>query len=189
MFRKRARLSAQCSVIGHRDSDSGVHVAPSRREQEALSDFERSQSLATCAERRSRRQGPTPTMELCRADGGPELREGETSGRVPSSLSGGVSTGLTPLIAWGGWELPRGPHTGKPPLSAESLPFFRRLCWSSQEPSPSGTHSQTERREAAGGECQHVNEPEKSKRTVQERGGSTSQMQGASERRGRNSGK
>lgn len=41
---------------------------------------------------------------------------------------------LSPLgaVGGGGWELASGPHKGRPPLSAENLPFFGRLCCDGQ---------------------------------------------------------
>ena len=88
----------------------------------------------------------------------------------------------------GGWELASSPHTGRPPLSAESLPFLGRLCWDGQVPLPQGHILTLKGERQPMGDCQHVNEPEKTQRAGQERGRSTSQIQRASERWGRNAG-
>lgn len=132
-----------------------------------------------------RKKAPTPTAEPCRWN---TQAQGWANLGARSELSvRGSLTGLTPLGAPGGWELANGPHTGRSPLSAQSLPFSRRLCWAARSPLPQG-HILTLKGEGRPmGECQHVNEPER--KTGQERGRGAWQLQSANERWGRNAGK
>lgn len=110
----------------------------------------------------SQGQGPTPTLELCPADGAPKFREGKTRECILNSLSGGIPQGANPPQSpRGGWELTNSPHTGRPPLSAESLPFLGRLCWDGLIPLPQGHILTLKEERQPMGDCQHVNEPEK----------------------------
>lgn len=105
------------------------------------------------------------------------------------TLCQGAPNWNDPLGARDGWELANGPHTGRPPPSAQNLPVFAGLCSTAKSPLPQG-HILTLKGEGRPiGESQHVKEPETVKKTGQESRRGAWQRQGANERWERNTGK